>query len=87
MAFTLPDLPYAYDALEPHIDAKTMEIHHSKHHQAYVTNANNALAGTQWENSSVEEVLKSLSSLPGRQAGPRAQQRGRPRQPLAVLDR
>ena len=70
MAFTLPDLPYAYDALEPHIDAKTMEIHHSKHHQAYVTNANNALAGTQWENSSVEEVLKSLSSLPADKQGP-----------------
>ena len=70
MAFTLPDLPYAYYALEPHIDAKTMEIHHSKHHQAYVTNANNALAGTQWENSSVEEVLKSLSSLPADKQGP-----------------
>jgi Fe-Mn family superoxide dismutase len=64
MPFTLPDLPYAYDALEPHIDARTMEIHHTKHHQAYITNANNALAGTQWENSSVDEVLKSLSSLP-----------------------
>ena len=71
MAFTLPDLPYAYDALEPHIDAKTMEIHHAKHHQAYVTNANNALAGTRvGRQSSVEEVLQSLSSLPGRQAGP-----------------
>ena len=70
MPFTLPDLPYAYDALEPTIDARTMEIHHSKHHQAYVTNANNALAGTSLENASVEEVLKSLSSLPQDKQGP-----------------
>ena len=70
MPFTLPDLPYAYDALEPTIDAKTMEIHHSKHHQAYITNANNALAGTQWESSSVEDVLKSLESLPADKQGP-----------------
>jgi Fe-Mn family superoxide dismutase len=70
MPFTLPDLPYAYDALEPHIDARTMEIHHTKHHQAYITNANNALAGTQWENSSVEDVLKNLSSLPADKQGP-----------------
>jgi len=64
MPFTLPDLPYAYDALEPTIDARTMEIHHSKHHQAYVDNANKALAGTEWENSSVESVLGSLEALP-----------------------
>ena len=70
MPFTLPDLPYAYDALEPTIDARTMEIHHSKHHQAYVTNANNALAGTSLENASVDEVLKNLSSLPQDKQGP-----------------
>jgi Fe-Mn family superoxide dismutase len=64
MPFTLPDLPYAYDALEPTIDARTMEIHHSKHHQAYVDNANKALAGTEWENNSVESVLASLDALP-----------------------
>ena len=64
MPFTLPDLPYAHDALEPHVDARTMEIHHGKHHQAYVDNANKALAGTEWENSPVETVLASLDTLP-----------------------
>jgi Fe-Mn family superoxide dismutase len=64
MPFNLPDLPYAYDALEPTIDARTMEIHHSKHHQAYVDNANKALAGTEWEDASVESVLASLDAMP-----------------------
>jgi len=63
MAFTLPALPYAYDALEPHIDARTMEIHHSKHHNAYVTNLNAALAGTEWEGKSIEELLSNISKL------------------------
>ena len=63
MAFELPALPYAYNALEPHIDAKTMEIHHSKHHQAYVTNLNNAIKGTELENMSIDEMMKQ-SSLP-----------------------
>jgi superoxide dismutase, Fe-Mn family len=61
MAFTLPNLPYAPDALEPHIDKMTMEIHHGKHHQAYVTNLNNAIAGTDAENKSLEDLLKSVS--------------------------
>ena len=60
MAFELPKLPYAYDALEPHIDAKTMEIHHSKHHNAYTTNLNAAIAGTDLEGKSIEEILKNL---------------------------
>jgi len=64
MAFTLPELPYAKDALEPHIDAKTMEIHHDKHHNAYVTNLNAALAGGEWEGKSIEELLKNISKLP-----------------------
>ena len=57
MSFTLPQLPYAYDALEPHFDARTMEIHHSKHHQAYITNLNNAIAGTDLEGKSLEELM------------------------------
>ena len=65
MPFTLPDLPYAYDALEPTIDARTMEIHHSKHHQAYIDNANKALEGTEWAENSVESVLASLAAMPG----------------------
>jgi len=64
MAFELPPLPYAYDALEPHIDARTMEIHHGKHHQTYVNNANAALEGTEFADASVEDVLKNLSKLP-----------------------
>jgi superoxide dismutase, Fe-Mn family len=64
MPFQLPDLPYAHDALEPHIDARTMEIHHGKHHQAYVDNANKALDGTEWADRSVEDVLASLEILP-----------------------
>jgi len=63
MAFTLPELPYAKDALEPFIDAQTMEIHHDKHHAAYVTNLNAAVAGTEWEGKSIEELLKNISKL------------------------
>ncbi len=61
MAFELPKLNYAYTALEPHIDARTMEIHHTKHHQAYVTNLNNAIAGTDLEKMSLEDILKNVS--------------------------
>lgn len=61
MAFILPNLPYAFNALEPHIDAKTMEIHHGKHHQAYVTNLNNAIAGTEAEQLSIEDICRNIS--------------------------
>ena len=64
MPFTLPALPYAHDALEPHIDAQTMQIHHGKHHQAYVDNANKALEGTEWADATVEDVVKGLDKLP-----------------------
>ena len=64
MAYSLPALPYAYDALEPYIDAKTMEIHHTKHHQAYITNVNKAIAGTALENKSVEELISDLAAVP-----------------------
>lgn len=64
MAFELPALPYAADALEPHIDARTMQIHHGKHHNAYLTNLNKAIAGTEWENKSINEILANLDSLP-----------------------
>lgn len=64
MAFTLPALPYATNALEPHIDAKTMEIHHGKHHNAYVTNLNAAIAGKPEESLSIEEICKNISKYP-----------------------
>ena len=64
MAFTLPALPYANDALEPHIDALTMEIHHDRHHNAYVTNLNNAVAGTEFENMDIDELMANLDKVP-----------------------
>lgn len=64
MAFKLPSLPYAYDALEPNIDARTMEIHHTKHHNAYTTNLNAAIEGTDLENASIEEILKKCADKP-----------------------
>ncbi|GIV80495.1 superoxide dismutase [Litorilinea aerophila] len=64
MAFQLPDLPYPTNALEPHIDARTMEIHHDKHHGAYTNNLNNAIAGTEWENKSIEEILRNINQIP-----------------------
>ena len=70
MAFELPPLAYPFDALEPHIDAATMEIHHDRHHQAYVDNANAALAGTEWESTPVEELLTMLDKLPADKQGP-----------------
>jgi superoxide dismutase, Fe-Mn family len=65
MAFTLPELPYAYDALEPHIDARTMEIHHSKHHNGYTTKLNGAIEGTDLDGKSIEEILKNLDMSNG----------------------
>mgnify|MGYP001454456675 FL=1 len=70
MAYEVPDLPYAYDALEPHIDEATMKVHHDKHHQAYVDKANAALEGTEWADKDVEDVLKNLGSLPADKQGP-----------------
>lgn len=64
MSYQLPKLPYAHNALEPHIDAKTMEIHHGKHHQAYIDNANKALEGTEFANLSVEELIQKLDQVP-----------------------
>ncbi len=64
MAYTLPELPYKYNALEPHIDARTMEIHHSKHHQAYINKVNAAIAGTNLEAKSVEELVSHLNAVP-----------------------
>ena len=62
--FTLPNLPYAYNSLEPHIDARTMEIHHSKHHNGYVNNLNNAVAGTEMEGKSLEDLLTNHMDVP-----------------------
>ena len=63
MAFTLAQLPYAYDALEPHIDKETMTIHHDRHHQAYVDNVNKAIAGTENENKTIEELVKNAGTI------------------------
>jgi Fe-Mn family superoxide dismutase len=70
MAFSVPDLPYDYDALEPHIDEETMRVHHDKHHQAYADKANGALEGTEWADRDVEDVLQNLDSLPADKQGP-----------------
>jgi Fe-Mn family superoxide dismutase len=70
MAYSVPDLPYDYDALEPHIDEATMKVHHDKHHQAYVDKANAALEGTEWADQDVVDVLKDLSSLPDDKQAP-----------------
>lgn len=64
MAYSLPDLPYAYDALEPHIDARTMEIHHTKHHNAYITKVNAAIEGTEFESKSIEDLVTNIESVP-----------------------
>ena len=64
MPYSLPALPYAYDALEPHIDSQTMEIHHTKHHQTYINNLNAAVAGTEWEKLSVEELVARVKDVP-----------------------
>lgn len=64
MSYVLPPLPYAYDALEPHLDAKTMEIHHNQHHQTYINNINAGIAGTEWENLSVETLVTKFNQVP-----------------------
>ena len=73
MGYEVPDLPYGYNALEPHIDEQTMRIHHDKHHQAYVDKANAALEGTEWADKPVEEVLRQPLLAAGGQAGAGAQ--------------
>jgi Fe-Mn family superoxide dismutase len=70
MAYSVPPLPYDYNALEPHIDETTMHVHHDKHHQAYVDKANAALEGTEWADKPIEEILKNLGSLPSDKQGP-----------------
>ncbi len=70
MAYSVPDLPYGYDALAPHIGEDTMRVHHDKHHQAYVDKANAALEGTEWADADVEDVLRDLSALPADKQGP-----------------
>ena len=70
MAHTLPELGYAYDALEPHFDARTMEIHHSKHHNTYITKLNDAIAGTDLEGKSILELVEGLGDVPADKQGP-----------------
>ena len=87
MAYELPKLPYAYDALEPHIDARTMEIHHTKHHQTYITNVNNAIKGkADLGKKSVEDLISDLERCSGRYSHSGAQQRRRPCQSFVLLE-
>src|SRR3954463_14470495 len=81
MPFEVPPLPYDYDALAPTIDEQTMHLHHDKHHQAYVDNANKALEGTEWADRPVEEVLRSLDALPADKQGPVRNNAGGPANP------
>ncbi len=69
MAYSLPELPYAYDALEPHIDARTMEIHHTKHHQAYINKVNAAIEGSDLESKSIEDLVAGIDSVPAGSQG------------------
>jgi Fe-Mn family superoxide dismutase len=85
MAFTLPALPYAYDALEPHIDAQTMEIHYTKHHQTYINNLNAAVEGTEYAEWPVEKLVASVQGVAGKTPCGSDQSGRRSRQPLAVL--
>ena len=85
MAYSVPPLPYAYDALEPSIDKATMEFHHDKHHQAYVDKVNAALEGTEWAEAPIEEVLQNLGQPLGDKKGACQKQRRRSLQPLSVL--
>ena len=86
MAYELPRLPYPYNALEPHIDARTMEIHHTKHHNAYVTNLNKAIEGTDFGSQSIESLVAKIDCRAGKDPHRRPQQRRRPCQPFVVLD-
>ncbi len=87
MAYELPKLPYAYDALEPHIDARTMEIHHTKHHQAYITNVNNALKDKpELAAKSIEDLISRSERGAGRHSHRRAQQRRRSRESFLLLE-
>ena len=86
--YTLPPLPYDYAALEPHIDAKTMEIHHTKHHQAYITNLNNALKDhPELQGKTIEDLISHLDAVPESDPDGGAQQRRGARQPFACSGR
>lgn len=85
MAFTLPALPYAYDALEPHIDAQTMEIHYTRHHQTYINNLNAAVEGAEYADWPVEKLVSAVQQLPEKLRAAVINQGGRPRQPFVVL--
>lgn len=87
MSYTLPALPYAYDALEPHIDAQTMEIHYTKHHQTYINNLNAAVEGTEFAGWPIEKLVSSVQQLPEKLRAAVINQGGRACQPLIVLGR